>query len=212
MDTAPVRRTIRLVTVASAALGTVSRIVLSARAGSPVDIFGYFTVQSNLLVLVFLLASLVAAATDRPLHLFARRIHGGVLLSILVTAIIYNALLAGDVAHGGFSGFILVVNHTITPVLFLIDWVANHERARYGLRDVGVWLIYPVAYAVFASVEGGITGRFRYFFLDFVNVPLEAYLLQLTGVTLFFFALSALIVGANRLLVRRGEVARTGQV
>lgn len=194
---------IRATAIVSAALGTISRIVLAGIGGSLVNIFGFFTVQSNLLVLLFLGAALAAPASARRLHGFLRRFHGGVLLSILVTAIIYNALLAGDVEAAGYSGFILVVNHTITPVLFLIDWTVNHERVRYGLGEVGLWLVYPVAYAVFASIEGGITGRFRYFFLDFVNVPGTTYAIQLGGVTVFFLALSALIVAANRGFVRR---------
>jgi hypothetical protein len=194
---------VRWLALSSAALGTISRIVLATVAGGFPNILGFFTVQSNLFALIFLAVALArGAASGRPGALF-HRLHGGVLLYILVTAIIYNALLAGAVDETGYSAFILVVNHTITPILVLADWILNHDRRRYRAADIGLWLINPVVYGVFASIEGARTGAFRYFFLDFVSPPLQTYLLQMLGVTLFFVLLATGIIGANRLIVRR---------
>ena len=197
--------TVRWLTLASAAIGTISRIVLATLSGGFPNILGYFTVQSNLFVLLYIAAALAASSTTRSSGALFRRFHGAVLLYILVTAVIYNSLLAGAVHESGYSGLILVVNHTITPALVLVDWALSHEREPYRAGDIGLWLIYPVAYGVFATIEGARTGVFRYFFLDFRTPPPTTYLVQMTAVTVFFVLLAAGIVGANRLIVRRSR-------
>jgi hypothetical protein len=194
---------VRYLTVVIALFGTVSRIILAAADGRPLDIFGYFTIQSNLMVCVFLIVALVRG--DKPLPQSKARMHtahGAVLLYILVTAIIYNTLLAGALSEPPFSSLLLVINHTVTPALFLLDWILHQERARYRPRTVWIWLIYPVAYAIFGSIEGWLTGRFRYFFLDFASVSLGQYVIQMGSVVVFFVLLSLLIVAVNRVLNR----------
>jgi len=204
---------VRLLAAGSAMFGTVSRIILASGDGRLLDIFGYFTIQSNLIVAVFLVFSLFGElggrsgrqGEPRPQSTPRAHVtHGAALLYILVTAIIYNVLLAGELSEPPFSALILMVNHTITPVLFLLDWVLNQKRVRYRPRIVWIWLVYPVVYALFASFEGGQTGRFRYFFLDFASVSLTQYAIQMGFVIAFFVVLALIIVLVNRLLWRSG--------
>ena len=210
MGRTPLGVAVRLVTLASATLGTISRVVIASFSGGGLNVLGYFTVQANLLVLIYL--ALVVSASARSgkggpsaslLTRFVTRAHGGVLIYIVVTAIVYNTVLSSGVDLPGYSGFVLLVNHTVTPILFFIDWLMNHDREPYGMADVGRWLIYPIAYAVFASIEGGITREFRYFFLDFVRPSFRVYALQMGAVVALFVLLGLAIVGGNRLIIRR---------
>lgn len=207
-----VGRAVRAVALGVALFGTISRLVLSFRGEMGVFILGYFTVQSNLMVCVFLVVG-VARGIGGGLREEAARsaagtsgyhaVHGAVLLYIAITGLVYNLLLAGGVDDSGFSGVILEINHTITPLLFLIDWLLNQERRAYRARLIGLWLLYPIAYAAFGSIEGARTGEFRYFFLDFASKSTGRYVLELSLVTALFVVVAFAIVGANRLVVRR---------
>ena len=195
----------RVTALAGALLGTVARIAISsAGAAEPGrSVWGYFTIQSNLMVCLFLAWGLVGWLRRREGTTGEHILHGAVLLSISITALVYNVLLAATVEASGFDSFLLQLNHTITPLLFALDWAINSRRIRYRWRHVAIWLLYPIAYGIGASIEGASTGAFRYFFLDFVSQSAQTYAVQLGMVTVIFLAVSALIVGANRYLVSR---------
>lgn len=212
MNTAPVRLpALRVTTLVVAVFGTGARLVEAGFGELGISILGYFTIQSNLMVCVFLsvwavrrVRCVATGGRNRSRDTgFGHAAHGAVLLYIAITGLVYNILLAPGIDIDGFSGFLLVVNHTVTPLLFAADWVVNQERRRYPLKLIGLWLLYPIAYGVFGSIEGSITGRFRYFFLDFASKSVGRYAAELGLVTAIFIVASLAIVGANRLVVRR---------
>ena len=207
MNRSLVSRVIRLVTLSSALFGTSSRLVISALHGGGISTYGYFTIQSNLMVCVFLGIEVIAwmrgREEDSRAGTLRHDVHGAIVLYITITALVYNLLLAASIDHSGFGGLILIVNHTITPLLFVADWVMNQRRLPYRFSLIGLWLLYPIAYGVFGSIEGALTGTFRYFFLDFVSTSAGRYVVGLAVVTTMFLIASLAIVGANRLVVRK---------
>ncbi len=191
---------LRVIALLVALVGTISRIIISLPGMGSLSIFFYFTVQSNLMVCAFLSAETIGKYRRKAgsVRVFHPAVQGGVLLYILVTAIVYNLLLAGGMNARGYDLLVLNINHGITPLLFLLDWLLSQRRGSYRWKHLGYWLVYPIGYAVFASIEGYISGNFRYFFLDFVNQGTEAYLIQIGAVTLFFVLLASLIIIYNR--------------
>ena len=212
METTKLGRIVRVLTFVSALIGTSSRIVLSAMDGRPVSVLGYFTVQSNLMVTVFLALALLVGSVHTQMHkrmkksaLLLERAHGAVLVYILVTAVVYNLLLAADMVDSGYSAFILVVNHSITPGLFLLDWLMSRRSYPQQPWDIAAWLIYPIGYALWASIEGAANGTFRYFFLDFVNVPFPRYLATIAAVVVGFIVLAILVHVSETVKRRAGR-------
>lgn len=201
------RLIVRAAAFAVAVFGTVSRIVTSSAepAAPGQSVWGYFTIQSNLMVCLFLAWGLVrrirAWKAIRGEHI----VHGAVLLYISITGLVYNTLLAATVEASGLSALLLHVNHTVTPILFAADWAVNRERMGYRWRAIAIWLLYPIAYGIGASVEGAATGVFRYFFLDFAGQSTDQYLMQLAMVTVVFVLVSVVIVGLSRLRAEPAE-------
>lgn len=186
-------------TLAVALFGTISRIVLSARADMTITVLFYFTVQSNLMV-----CGLLTYSNLRRIPIFKKLkaphplLFGAVAMYIMATGVIYNVLLAASVESSGFNTLILNINHSVTPILYLLVWITDHNDFRYPLKSPLYWIIYPITYAVFASVEGAVTGKFRYFFLDFNNRPLSQYIFLMAVVIIFFIVLGYLLVLVNR--------------
>jgi hypothetical protein len=205
MDRSTLAIAVRYAAFASALIGTVSRLVISLPGSSNASLLFYFTVQSNIMVCIYLGAEIIHRLLRGPSAppAFRPAVQGAVLLYILVTGIVYQLLLSGGIESGGYDLVVLNINHGLTPLLFLADWMVSQRRGDYRWAQLPLWLIYPVAYGIFASVEGSITGSFRYFFLDFVNQGITAYLIQIGGVTAFFIALSSLIILFNRRIATR---------
>lgn len=241
---------IRAAALISAALGTFSRLILSHAFSGGADVFGYFTVQSNIMVVVYLLAETLlmiyrrrnvsADSTEagrgeagadsgsgnrrgllpgylnsggnpslNPVlitSIIPSVIHGAVLLYILITGLVFNTMLAPSVDSSGYDFLVIHLNHSITPLLFLLDWLVNRPRGSHHWHQLGVWLIYPVGYALFASLEGAARGNFRYFFLDFTQPP-AAYLVQIISVVGIFVLAAWVIIFINRRIVpeRHGD-------
>lgn len=152
------------------------------------DLFGYFTIQSNLLVLAGAILEVRAARAGGRRVSPAFRL--AITVYITVTMVIYNALLAPTLTFDSpFDTFIGHVNHTITPLLWIsATFVARDGRPVRPMAPLR-WLIYPAAYALFGTIEGLVTGRVRYFFLDIERLAGLAFIAWIVGVAALFAAL-----------------------
>ncbi|MBF9016606.1 MULTISPECIES: Pr6Pr family membrane protein [unclassified Oceanispirochaeta] len=180
--------------------GTFSRIFLSLNGDMGSNVFLYFTVQSNLIVCLYL--GIEVLGRSKPMK---PAVQGGVLMYITITGLVYNILLAPGWHPEGIDLLITTINHTITPLLFLLDWILSQEYGTYRKKHLLYWLIYPLCYALFASIEGALTGDFRYFFMDFINQSTREYLLLMLMVILVFLFIGFVILKFNNLNLRRKE-------
>ncbi len=195
------------------AFGILGRITLAASTQGSLNTLGFFTVQSNLFVFGFLLLSVPRGLRARSVEdlpgVTPRWIHGAIALAIAITGIVYYALLAATVEAQGLNALFLQINHGITPTLFLIDWFITGARQDYTRRGFGMWFIYPVAYAVFGTIEGALGRPFRYFFLNYTQ-PVGSYLLWLGVVVLLFFLIAMVLLLLNRVPRHTEQQAKRG--
>ena len=189
------------------ALAVVWQTVISADDGrSLVNLFSYFTIQSNLLVMVG--AAGVALDPLRSGRIFgAIRVAG--LVGITVTGIVYATVLAGSVELSGADRVLDTIFHYIVPAASVIGFVLIQPRtplqrsAWWALVWPVAWLAYTLIRAVAVSPTFQLTettsARVPYSFLDFdrtgslevavaclvvtaVAVALTAFYLRLGGV------------------------------
>lgn len=119
---------------------------------------GFFTVLTNVLVTVHLLV--VAKGWAMPAGRAA-----GLLLSILVVGLIYHLLLAGLWDPQGLAWWADQGLHTAMPLGYLAWWLAFAPK-NVGRRDLPMWLVWPLLYAIYALIRGSVTGFWPYPFLD----------------------------------------------
>ncbi|MDC7232361.1 MAG: Pr6Pr family membrane protein [Spirochaetales bacterium] len=191
---------VRLAALCIALLGTFGRIFLSLRGEMGPSVLLYFTVQSNLMVCLFLGMEVSGRRVSRR-----PAVQGGVLMYIIITGLVYNILLASTWSPRGLNLLITTINHTITPLLFLLDWLLSQDFGSYKGVHLLYWLIYPVLYALFGSIEGAVTGEFRYFFMDFINQSPAQYALMMLLVTAVFLFIGLIILKFNHLNLDRKE-------
>ena len=132
---------------------------------TPANFFSFFTIQSNILVVVTLLLSAVAlAAGDRDRFAALR---AAVTVYILVVGIGFSLLLSNlqgvELTAVPWDNTVL---HYIVPVAMLVDYLLDRPRRRLPFRASLLWLLYPLAYAAYSLIRGAIVGWYPYPFLD----------------------------------------------
>ena len=134
---------------------------------NPFNLYGYFTVQSNLIAA----ASWVIAGT-----LALRGRTRGAALSLLgavattclvIVGLVYAVLLAPLGAAGGVPLlWANLVLHVVSPLAAIADWVLVGDRRRLSLASLWVILLYPIVWTTVVLIRGATDGWVPYPFLD----------------------------------------------
>nr|WP_255702884.1 Pr6Pr family membrane protein [Roseivivax sp. GX 12232] len=187
--------------LALAALGTVlARIWLSVSEGESLgaalwSLFRYFTLWTN--TAVGLYAAWVAMGGRG-----SARLAGGLLLSILAVGLVYHLLLAHLSDLSGLEARIDDMLHTVVPLGYLAYWTGAAPKAGLGLRDLGLWLGYPLVYCLYAILRAQLDGVYPYPFLDVSEAGPGGVALNVLGLLLAFGALALGIQALARRMAR----------
>lgn len=163
----------------------------------------YFTIQSNILVALALLYFLFYQENSRIRSI----VRGSVLLSIIITGLVFHTLLVPQWGELFIDGIDLPghLTHTVAPVGFFLDWALFERKGLMQLADLPFWTLYPLLYWLFAILQGAKTGFYPYFFMDVPTLGYSGALLWLAALTAVFLLIGLLLLGADRLLGRAGR-------
>jgi len=149
---------------ALALAAVISQLAIQIDAGSPVTNFlSYFTIESNILAGIVLVASGLLPVAKRPT--WWGDLRGAVTLYMVATGIVYNTLLL-DVDVGNLATWVNNVTHRIIPLVMLADWLIAPPRVRIGRRTTLLWLVFPILYCVYSLIRGPFVDFYPYPFLD----------------------------------------------
>lgn len=182
-------------------------VLLTIDSHGSLNIFVYFTVQSNaVLAIVYGLAALGRVSV---------RLRGAATLYIAITGSVYHLVLTNP----GSPFFVVDPNantlhnlllHTAAPLLAFADWLLlNREPVRWWYA--GLWLAYPLGYLAFALVRGAIVGEYPYPFVDAAQLGYGGVTISALVFALLFFVLGLALIGLGALsraaLARRQRAA-----
>ena len=167
---------------------------------NPFNMFGYFTIQSNLIVMVVLFVGGVLQVRRRADPSWLLQARASAVTYIAVVGLVYATLLAPLGAAGGVPvPWANTVLHVVTPIFGVLDWLLAPDRRRLPFRrTIALTLVYPLVWSAVVLIRGATDGWVPYPFLDpstgygtvAVYVVLIAVTIALTG---------ALVVAATRL-------------
>lgn len=163
-----------------------------------VNFFSHFTIQSNLLVALWLSLALWSGKRSGFSIVQRPAVRGAVTVYITVTYLIYSLVLASSWIPTGWEHLYSNLNHYIIPVGFILDWVLFEEKRNYRWKFLIYWMAYPIVYLLYVQVYGTLTGNYLYFFLDRSTLGWKGLAGQIGFLALFFLALEAVIILANR--------------
>lgn len=160
------------------------------------QMFSYFSVQANLLVILYYATALSKKSTFWNSPSF----HGATLVYITVMALIYY-IAVQEGYHENLAGYGFYANiilHDVIPPLFVIHWFFT-SRERYSYIHVLKWLSYPLGYFAYLLISGAIARWYPYPMLSPTDISVFALAIHAT-LLLYFIALVGLFyVWVNRL-------------
>lgn len=158
----------------------------------------YFTITSNLLVLVVFISVGVSGSVAR-----AGKWMGATVLSIVLVGVVYALLLAGQRELSGGSLVADVLLHRVTPILVPVFWLLFMPKGRLTRRDPYQWALYPLIYFAYAMVRGALDGRYAYPFINAARLGWPHVILNAVLIALGFFGVGEAFVYLDRRAGRR---------
>ena len=139
------------------------RLNLDSGLFRPLRFFAFFTILSNLFAAVlwlWLAARWKAARTRRD-----DLLRGASVLYLVLTFIVVVILLGGAELQVADPRVDFIV-HKLFPVLVVVDWIIDPPETDLRLRDVGLWLIFPLVWVALTLLRGAFDNWYPSPFLD----------------------------------------------
>lgn len=172
--------------------------------GRLVNLFCFFTIQSNVIVGVTTL--LLALNPQRASTVFrVFRLDG--LVAITVTGIVFHAVLAALQDLHGAAAFADTLLHTVSPVLCVLGWLLFGPRGAITLRIVGWSLVFPLFWVALTLIRGAVIDYYPYPFVNVTKLGYPLVLLNCALVGALFLVLAAIAAGVDRLISARWRLA-----
>lgn len=163
------------------------------------NFFGYFTIQSNLLIAVtFVLgAGFIARGGTQPHWLVVSR--GATATYLATTGVVYNLLLANGPVSDYNVPWSNDILHKWIPLFAVLEWILFGDRTRIAWGRLGLFLVYPVIWLVATLLRG--QGFVPYPFLNVEELGWGVVLLYCLGIAAFIAGMSAVVIWLSRFRV-----------
>ena len=151
----------------------------------------FFTIICNL-ALAITMTAVAAGRRVSPLVL------GGMTLAILLVGIVYGTLLRG--LHP-LTGLPLIANyllHDVSPIAMALYWLFFVPRGRLRWSAPWWWVIFPLAYLVYALARGQLDHHYPYPFIDVSKLGWTQVALNAGGIALAFILAGFGLVWVDR--------------
>lgn len=173
--------------------------------GGVVAYFSYFTILTNLLAAIALIAGALPNSASPPWLAFFLRpgVVTAITASIVVVGSMYFLILRHIWEPQGLQLVADVLLHYAMPPLFFVYWW--WAVPKQVLRPVAIsrWLAYPLGYAIYTLVLGAIRGRYPYPFIDVIALGYPRVLMNSVVMLAVFALLCLSLILLGRLDQRR---------
>jgi hypothetical protein len=187
----------------------VTQIALTAR-GTPgpdgvvepavtrvVRLFSYFTIQSNILLLIA--SATLALNPERDGRLW-RVIRLDAVLGIVITGLVYATVLAGAANPSGAGWWSNLGFHYVAPWWALAGWLLFGPRSRVDRRTLWWAVAWPVAWIGYTFAHGAATDWYPYPFTRVTDLGYGAAVRNMAFVVLIAVLFGAILWGLDRRL------------
>lgn len=180
-------------------------ILTSSEGRSLFNTFSYFTIQSNLLVLV---TSAILAIKPNVQGSWWRLLRLSALAGITVTGIVYIFLLSRYVHLTGLGLLYTHVFHYFVPIVSVLGFFLFETKYNFRWRDF-LFFVWPVAWLVYTMVRGAffdpqftgfttVPSKYPYEFLDVTRVPMAEVVGSIALVSVLLIGVGAAYINLDK--------------
>jgi hypothetical protein len=162
---------IRVFIIISCFLGILFNMIVSG-SNSTIPFLGifnpylYFTIQSNLLVLVWFTNAVICDHKKKTNFLQKPFYKGAITSYITLTSLVFFTILEPIYQIQGLHLISSVLLHYVVPIMVILDWVLYETRKTYYYRFLFQWMIYPISYAIGAIILAITIDKYLYPFFN----------------------------------------------
>ncbi len=173
---------------------------LAGVVGRTLDFLSYFTILSNIVVVIVLVALWRGRIGPTPVW---RALRMDSLLMITVTGLIFVIVLRPEAHLEGMQYITNTTEHYITPVLTVVTWLIWGPRGWFRLDTVFAALVVPLLWVAYSLARGAVIDAYPYGFLDVATLGWGKALVNIGGVLVLGIVLGFIFLGIDKLLSRR---------
>ncbi len=123
----------------------------------------FFTIQSNILVLI--VATTLVVNSDRDGQMW-RSLRLTALLGITITGLVYDLILVNYVHPSGWQLVATIGLHYIAPWATLLGWLLFGPRPRIDRTTMAWAFLWPITWIAYTFIRGALVHWYPYPFLD----------------------------------------------
>ncbi|WP_107826297.1 Pr6Pr family membrane protein [Mucilaginibacter yixingensis] len=165
--------------------------------GAIIQIFSFFTIQTNLLVAVCLTGLSVLPKTSWGKFFYRPSVLTAIAVYISIVGLVYAVVLRNTWQPQGLFKTTDFLLHTISPLLYVVFWLVFVSAGSVKWQAMLRWAIFPLAYLVYALVRGAVIGWYPYPFLDVAKLGYERVAVNSLVILVVFLIFSALFIGGS---------------
>ena len=166
--------------------------------GALAHTLAYFTIQSNLLVLGWNVASVVRGVRGREQRPYRPFIRAASAVYITITCVVYALFIGPYWNPTGVMAVATILLHYIIPIAFVIDWVISEKPGSLKTRFIPLVIPYPLVYLGGSLIFAHFTGVYVYPFIDLAELGHRQFLLNCAGLAAAFLVLGAVYFAVDR--------------
>ncbi|WP_255474121.1 Pr6Pr family membrane protein [Pontibacter qinzhouensis] len=161
----------------------------ASTAETIIRFFSFFTILTNSLAAIYFT---VQAVKPKLLH------KAGALtaLTVYITIVgaVYQLLLRHIWEPTGLQRLVDELLHTINPLLVIGYWYVYEKAGELRFKQIGLWLLYPMAYLIFILVRGSFSNFYPYPFIHVAEIEIRQALTNSFMLLLVFIVTAAVFI------------------
>ncbi len=181
-------------------LGLVINFSTSLTFKDGLNLFSYYTIQSNILVVLLISLRIYYRFNKKNITKFISLITVAMTSWLLVTGLGFILLLSAIYHPEGIKMISNISLHYVTPTLMLIYYFFTENKVKTKKSLLLLFISYPLVYCIISLIRGVITGFYPYWFLNpTMNYPEGVG--SLLNVLLIFIGVAIIFTGIGYLLL-----------
>lgn len=186
-----------IVLIALGMQSIVSYKLTGSMGGAVWSLLSFFTVLTNLLLLV---SYARMSLTGRMLSAFWL---AALTIWILIVGTVYHTLLAKLWAPVGLEWWANQGMHSASPAATFLWWISFAPKRPMPWRNAALFLIWPLLYFSYALIRGSFTGTYPYPFIDLNVLTMGQLAVNAIGFIIAFWIGGLAIIAIARAFTKR---------
>ena len=160
---------------------------------SIVRFFSFFTILSNIMVVIFFIGQLLPENRKLKISVVKNEVATAVSMYIITVGVVYQTILRQPIPLQGWPRVADDILHLYIPLLMLLYWIVFIADKKIAATTIPYWLIYPIVYLVYTLIRGHFVHFYPYPFVNVTALGYRKVLLNSALLVIFFLGLSYLL-------------------